>query len=96
LFTHRVVREAGAMVACMQGLDVLAFSGGIGEHDAALRQQVCQQLAWLGVRIDPVLNTAATGQEMLAIHSLASSTEVWVVPTDEGRVAAREAWDLLN
>jgi acetate kinase len=96
LFTHRVVREAGAMVACMQGLDVLAFSGGIGEHDAALRQQVCQQLAWLGVVIDPVLNTAATGQEMLAIHSQASSTEVWVVPTDEGRVAAREAWDLLN
>jgi acetate kinase len=33
---------------------------------------------------------------LLAIHSQASSTEVWVVPTDEGRVAAREAWDLLN
>ena len=96
LFAHRVVREAGAMVACMQGLDVLAFSGGIGEHDAALRHEVCQQLSWLGVQIDPTLNTAATGQKMQAVHGTGSRTEVWVVPTDEGRVAAREAWALMN
>ena len=43
LFTHRVVRESGAMVACMGGLDVLSFSGGIGEHDSAMRAQVCER-----------------------------------------------------
>lgn len=95
-FTYRVVRESGALVACMQGLDVLAFSGGIGEHDVALRAQVGQRLAWLGVVIDPVLNAQATGSDVMAIHAPTSQVEVWVVPTDEGVVAAREAAALIS
>ena len=91
LFAHRVVREAGAMAACLQGLDVLAFSGGIGEHDAALRQQVCEQLGWLGVQIDTDLNRAAKGDGCQAVHTPGSRVEVWVIPTDEGKVAARQA-----
>jgi acetate kinase len=94
-FTYRVVRETGAMVACMQGLDVLAFSGGIGEHDVILRAEVGQKLAWLGVQIDPQRNAQATGDDVVAIHAAASQIEVWVVPTDEGWVAAREAATLL-
>jgi acetate kinase len=95
-FTYRVVRESGALTACMQGLDVLAFSGGIGEHDVTLRSEVGQRLAWMGVDIDPVLNTQATGSAVMAIHSAASQVEVWVVPTDEGVVAAREAARLIR
>ena len=94
-FTHRIVRESGALVACMGGLDVLSFSGGIGEHDAVLRAQVCQRLAWLGVQLDPALNQQATGGQVLAIHSPASRVQVWLIPTDEGSVAAREAAALL-
>ncbi len=95
LFTYRVVREAGALVACMKGLDVLAFSGGIGEHDAVLRAQVCQGLAWLGIEIDVALNLKATGNAVMSIHAPGSRIEVWVVPTDEGRVAAQEAARLI-
>ena len=95
LFTHRVVRESGAMVACLGGLDVLSFSGGIGEHDAVLRAQVCERLAWLGVAVDPLLNQQAGGDEVMAIHTPDSRVQVWVVPTDEGRVAAQEAARLL-
>lgn len=95
-FTHRIVRESGALVACMGGLDVLTFSGGIGEHDAILRAQVCERLAWLGVQIDPTLNLAATGQEACALHALQSRVLVWLIPTDEGLVAAREAAHLLE
>ncbi len=91
LFTHRVVRESGAMIACLQGLDVMAFSGGIGEHDAMLRADVCQALAWMGVRIDAQRNLQAHGDDIIPIHSPDSQIEVWVVPTDEGRVAAQEA-----
>ena len=91
LFTHRVVREAGAMVATLQGLDVLAFSGGIGEHDAGLRQRVAERLSWLGVRLDGAANREATGDAVVAIHAPDSAVQVWVVPTDEGRVAAEEA-----
>ncbi|OGB30656.1 MAG: acetate kinase [Burkholderiales bacterium RIFCSPLOWO2_12_FULL_61_40] len=95
LFTHRVVRESGALVACVEGLDVLAFSGGIGEHDAVLRAQVCERLAWMGIALDPAANTQAVASGVKAIHSPSSRVQVWVIPTDEGVVAAREAAQLL-
>lgn len=95
MFTHRVVRESGAMVACLDGLDAIAFSGGIGEHDAVLRAQVCERLAWLGLRVDAGRNARATGDAVCAIHAEGSAVEVWVVPTDEGCVAAREAARVL-
>src|SRR3990167_3861115 len=95
-FIYRVVRESGAMAASMGGLDVLAFSGGIGENDAALRTQVCDQLGWMGVRMDAARNAGVPGDAAHAIHAEGSAVEVWVVPTDEGRVAAREAARLLH
>ena len=96
LFTHRVVREVGALTACVGGLDVLAFTGGIGEHDAVLRKEVCEALRYLGVSLDATRNMAATGDAVCAIHADDSDIEVWVIPTDEGRVAARQALDLLR
>ncbi len=95
LFAHRVVREIGALTACIEGLDVLAFTGGIGEHDAALRAKVGLSLAYLGVSIDSARNQQATGDSVQYIHSDSSRVEVWVIPTDEGRVAAQEALSLL-
>ena len=94
-FTHRVIRETGALVACLGGIDALAFSGGIGENDAELRAHVCERLAWLGVRMDAQRNLEVSGKDAYAIHAPDSAVEIWVVPTDEGRVAAREAAVLL-
>ena len=74
---------------------LLAFSGGIGEHDSELRAQVCERLSWLGIRMDEQRNQAANGQGAYAIHAPDSAVEVWVVPTDEGRIAAKEAAALL-
>ena len=91
LFTHRVVREIGALTACLGGLDVLAFTGGIGEHDAILRQKVGIALNYLGISVDVARNMAAGGDATQVIHEDESSVEVWVIPTDEGRVAAQEA-----
>lgn len=95
MFTHRLVRECGALTACLGGLDVLAFTGGIGEHDTSLRQRACDALAYLGVRIDADANRAATGDAIMPIHANGSSVEIWVVPTDEGRVAAQDAAQLI-
>jgi len=95
IFTHRVVRESGAMIACLGGLDVIGFSGGIGEHDHQLRQAVCEKLSWLGVKLDQDLNQRATQEEISKISAKDSAIEVWVVPTDEGLVAARDAQALL-
>lgn len=96
LFTHRVVKEIGALSAALGGLDVLAFTGGIGEHDAVLRGQVAQALGYLGVSVDTARNLAATGYDVCAIHASDSQIEVWVVPTDEGRVAAQEAFAITR
>ena len=96
LFTRRVVRATGELSACIGGLDVLAFSGGIGENDHLLRADVAQRLAYLGVRVDATLNARpAHGHAAWAIHAPGSTVEVWVVPTDEGRVAAAEAAALV-
>jgi len=96
LFTGRVVRSAGELTACIGGLDVLAFSGGIGENDATLRAQVAERLAYLGVQVDAERNAQAVqSHSAQAIHTPGSSVEVWVVPTDEGRVAAAEAAALV-
>jgi acetate kinase len=95
MFTHRVVREVGAMAACIGGLDVLAFTGGIGEHDAVLRKQVCEKLAFLGVHLDELKNAAVQGTEPVALHPSGVRAEVWVIPTDEGRVAASAAAALV-
>ena len=96
MFTYRVVRESGAMVASLQGLDVLGFSGGIGEHDVELRAEMGRRLAWMGVVLDPERNARAVGSEIMAIHAPTSAVEVWVVPTDEGIVVAREAALLIS
>ncbi|MFZ2987672.1 acetate/propionate family kinase [Ideonella sp.] len=96
LFSRRLLREVGAMLAILGGADLIAFTGGIGEHDHRLRAELAQHLAWAGVRINPAANAAASGDLVQAIHSADSSVELWVVPTDEGRVAALAAWQLLE
>ncbi|MDO5687401.1 MAG: acetate/propionate family kinase [Neisseria sp.] len=91
LYTYRVVREIGGLSAVLGGLDVLTFSAGIGENDAVLRAEVCAALAYLGVKIDAAQNHAADGKSAVAIHAADSRQEVWVIPTDEGKVAAQQA-----
>jgi acetate kinase len=95
LFTYRIVRECGALSACLGGLDLVGFTGGIGEHDAELRSDVCAALGYLGAHLDPVANEAANGATVASIHARDSNVEVCVVPADEGRVAAREALALM-
>lgn len=95
MFTHRVVREVGAMTACLGGLDVLAFTGGIGENDAQLRLEVCTRLGFLGVKLDRLKNMLPAGAQALSLQVSNSAVEVWMVPTDEGRVAAQAAAKLL-
>ncbi|MEY4975401.1 MAG: hypothetical protein RIQ97_596 [Pseudomonadota bacterium] len=95
MFVHRIRREAGALVAVLQGLDVLSFSGGIGENDAATRAEVCAGLGHLGVRLDEAANRAITPGQPCPVHAHDSAVAVWVVPTDEALVAARAALALL-
>ena len=94
LFTRRLVKECGALSACLGGLDLIAFTGGIGENDSALRQAACEQLHYLGIKIDKQRNLVTPASQIHSIHTQDSEVEVWVVPTDEGRVAASDAAEL--
>ena len=100
VFLHRLVREMGGLVALLQGLDVLVFTGGIGENQPVIRQEACDQLAYLGLLIDPLANQQVSrviGKgHPLAIHAADSSAEIWVLATDEGRVAAEQAVGLYS
>ncbi len=96
VFVHRAIREAGALVACMGGLDVVAFTGGIGEHDAVVRAAIVQGLGYLGVRCAAHANEHLPPNGEGPIHSDDSMAQIWVVPTDEGRVAASGAVALLQ
>ena len=96
LFIYKIIREGGAMIGCLGGLDLISFSGGIGEHDPILRSEVCKKLAWLGVELDEKLNQEATRNLTLKISTPKSRVEVWVIPTDEGVMTAQEAITLLR
>lgn len=95
LFTRRVVREAGALAACLNGLDGIVFTGGIGEHDTRLREEVARSLSHLGVQVDEALNRQADGRAALRISAPQAAVQTWVIPTDEGRIAAQDAAALV-
>ena len=84
LYVRRIVREIGALVAVLGGLDMLVFTAGIGEHNVAIRERVCAGLAYLGVALDGDANA----QNAERISSAASRIPVLVERTNEEWVAA--------
>lgn len=94
VFVYQVKKYVGGFAALMGGIESLVFTGGIGENDPSMRQEICQSLAFLGISIDPDLNKAMIGGKEGKISN--SSTEVWVVPTWEELMVARETASLLK
>jgi acetate kinase len=92
LFVYRFRRELGSMVAALDGLDALVFTGGIGEHAVSIRDRVCRDAAWLGVEVDASANVA--GGPRISVAS--ARVSVWVIPTDEERMIARHTRALLG
>jgi len=76
VYTHRLRREIAAMTAAMNGLDALVFTGGIGEHDAALRAATASGLAFLGIAIDESTNKAVHGDADISVPGCAVRTVV--------------------
>jgi acetate kinase len=91
LFVYRIVRELGSLVAALGGLDGLVFSGGIGEHDASTRAEVLDGSRWTGAILDPERNKEGEG----LISAQDSSVAIWVIPTDEERLIARQTAAML-
>jgi acetate kinase len=92
LFVYWIGRELGSLAAALGGLDALVFTGGIGEHAAAVREQVCQHAAWLGITLE--IHANAIGGP--CITSAESRVIAWVIPTDEDLMIARHTARLIN
>ncbi|MDB4897119.1 MAG: acetate kinase [Firmicutes bacterium] len=93
MFEYRLRKQIGAYVAAMNGVDGIVFTGGIGENDRLLRKTVCQKLTYLGITFDPAANR---GKGERRISGSDSHVAVWVIPTNEELVIARDTRDLVE
>jgi len=91
MFCYQIKKAIGALAAALGGLDLLVFTGGIGEHAAAVRAEACQGLAHLGLAIDPRRNDS--NQD--TISAADSRCRVRVIPTNENLMVARHAARLV-
>ena len=88
-FCYRVKKYIGAYFAAMDGADALIFAGGIGENAAPIRDKICESLGSLGIRVDSARNSAPGSPER-EISEDGAATKVWVIPTNEELLIARD------
>jgi acetate kinase len=95
MYNYRIKKYVGSYAAVMGGLDILIFTGGIGENDDAVRQSVCSDMEYMGVTIDPSKNKGLRGVEM-DISEAGSRVRVLVVPTNEELVIAQDTKQIVE
>jgi len=88
IFAYRTCKYIGAFAAALEGLDAVAFTGGIGEHSASMRRRICRGLEFLGLRLEDERNRAAIGRAEMQIGVEGGAVQIWVIPTDEEREIA--------
>lgn len=95
LFCYRVKKYLGAYLAAMNGADAIVFAGGIGENAPEVRRRICTGLEWLGIQIDEMRNSELVGTEG-RMDAKGSRVELWVIPTDEELLIARDTWRVVT
>lgn len=95
MFDYRLLKYIGAYTAVLGGVDVIAFTGGIGENQASTREYICRSLDYLGVHFDAELNNRIHGDEA-EISTPDSRVRVVVIPTDEELTIARDTAELVK
>ena len=91
---YQILKFVGSYVAAMNGVDAIVFTGGIGENDGELRKYVCENLAYLGVKIDDQKN-AIRGEEV-KISTDDSKVNVYIIPTNEELAIARDTLAIIS
>lgn len=95
MYQQRIIKYIGAYAAEMGGVDIIVFTGGVGENQTGLRADVCRPLAVMGVKVDEALNAKIRGTETV-ISTPDSRVKVVVVPTDEELTIARDTRDIVS
>ena len=94
VYTHRLVREAGGMIAVLGSLDALVFTGGIGENSPLVRDALCRSLMFLNLMLDPAKNADPKPDANIATDG--SAIPVLVIRAQEEREIARECYRILT
>jgi len=93
MFVYRIRKYIGSYIAVMDGLDMLVFTGGIGEKSSYVREAVCENFSFVGIEIEKVRNRAVVGDGEISTDE--SKVKVMVVCTDEEQMIAQEAYEKM-
>jgi acetate kinase len=94
VFVASVRHYLGAYLVVLGGADAIVFTGGIGENSATMREAICRDLDWFGIRLHPKLNQSARGEARIDVPS--SRVALWIMPTNEELIVARQSRDCLS
>ncbi|PKN53500.1 MAG: acetate kinase [Deltaproteobacteria bacterium HGW-Deltaproteobacteria-13] len=94
VYAYSVARGIGSLIPAINGLDVLAFTAGIGEHSSPMRRRICEFLSWLGIALDEDKNVDSVVEGLISRNG--TKIMVLVVPTDEEKMIAQESWAVLQ
>lgn len=95
MFHYRVRKYIGTYAAALNGVDIIVFTGGIGENAGLSREEVCKGLTYLGAKIDNTINEGLRGKEAV-ISTPDSKVKIVVIPTDEELMIARDTFELVK
>lgn len=95
MFAYRVKKYIGAYAAAIGGADIILFTGGIGENDAVMREEICKGLEFMGVEMDSQKNAESRGKDAV-VSTPRSKVKVAVVTTDEERVIATDTLKIIS
>ena len=95
MYFYRIKKYIGAYAAAMGGCDILVWTGGVGENQWATRRVVCENMEYMGMKIDVEKNEGMRGEEMV-ISTPDSKVTIIVVPTDEEYMIAADTMDILG
>jgi acetate kinase len=95
MYEYRVKKYIGSYAAAMGGVDLLIFTGGIGENGAETRENICKDLEFMGIEFDKNINSSVRGKEMV-ISKKESHVTVMVIPTNEEFVIASETQEIVD
>jgi len=95
VYNYRIKKYIGAYAAALGGLDLLIFTGGVGENQWSTRTAVCREMEFMGIKLDEAKNDHMRGKEMV-ISTPDSKVTVMVVPTDEELTIAKDTLEILS
>jgi len=95
MYEYRIKKYIGSYITALDGVDVIVFTGGVGENQTAIREHVCKGFAFMGLKIDNELNSQSHGQEVL-LSTSDSTVKVVVIPTDEEFMIASDTLEIVN